>query len=349
MTAASTEAPAVSVCIVTGRRSQLLSACLDSLEKQLDAPPFEVLVISDGDASVAGVVRRHFPEARVALIERSLPGAARNWLIAEAHGDLLLFLDDDVVVEPHLLRHLVDLAERHPEAGVFGGPNETPPESTLFQTVQGAVLASIVGSGPVRRRYGQHPPGLADERFFTLCNLAVRRSVMVPFPHDLGCAEENGALAELADAGVLMFYDPKLVAFHERRGTWRGFARQMLKYGQGRGQLMVRNPRTVRPAYLAPSALLAYLVAAPVVALRWRLALAPAALYAAAVAAGAAKVSWTLRDARTAPLAAALIATVHAQYGAGVAVGAAGLIRRKVEAHEPEWVPFAESTSTRTR
>lgn len=333
---------AVSVCIVTGRRSDLLDACLASLEKQLDAPSFEVLVISDGDESVAAVVRRHFPDARVALIERSLPGAARNWLIAEARGELLLFLDDDVVVEPHLLRHLVELAERHPEAGVFGGPNETPPGSTRFQTVQGAVLASIVGSGPVRRRYGQHPAGVADERFFTLCNLAVRRSVMVPFPHDLVCAEENGALAELADAGVVMFYDPQLVAFHERRNSWHGFARQMLKYGQGRGQLMVRNPRTVRPAYLAPTGLLAYLVLAPFVALRWKTALVPAALYAAAVAAGAAKVAYTLRDPRTAPLAAALIATVHVQYGAGVAVGAAGMVR-SVEAHVPEWVPLPHS------
>lgn len=332
-------APEVSVCIVTGRRSVLLDACLASLEKQLDAPAFEVLVISDGDESVAEVVRRHFPDARVALIERSLPGAARNWLIAEAHGDLLLFLDDDVVVEPHLLRHLVALAAQHPEAGVFGGPNETPPGSTRFQTVQGAVLASIVGSGPVRRRYGQHPAGVADERFFTLCNLAVRRSVMVPFPHDLVCAEENGALAELADAGVTMYYDPELVAFHERRNTWSGFARQMLKYGQGRGQLMVRNPRTVRPAYLAPSALLAYLAVAPLAALCWRVVLAPAALYAAAVLAGAAKVAWTLGDARTAPLAAGLIGTVHVQYGAGVAMGIAGRLRT-AEAHVPEWMPL---------
>ena len=106
---------------------------------------------------------------------------------------------------------------------------------------------------------------------------------------------------------------------------------------------MVRNPRTIRPAYLAPSAFLAYLALAPIAALRWRIALLPAAVYAAAVAAGAAKVGWTLKDARTAPLAAGLISTVHVQYGAGVALGAVGLLR-SVENHVPEWVPLSHAS-----
>ena len=59
---------------------------------------------------------------------------------------------------------------------INASPNDTPPGSSRFQAVQGAVLASLVGSGPVRRRYGAHPPRHADERFFILCNLAVRRS-----------------------------------------------------------------------------------------------------------------------------------------------------------------------------
>jgi glycosyltransferase involved in cell wall biosynthesis len=328
----------ISVCIVTGRRAPLLDACLASLQAQVDAPAFEVLVISDGDPAVAAAVRTRFPQARVALIKRALPGAARNWLIAEAHGDLLLFLDDDVVVGPNLLARLARVAAEHSEAGVFGGPNETPPGSTLFQTVQGAVLASIVGSGPVRRRYGQHPAGPADERFFTLCNLAVRREVMVPFRKDLVCAEENGALAELADSGVLMFYDPTLVAYHERRSTYRGFARQMMKYGRGRGELILRNPRTLRPAYLVPSGLLAYLAVAPFASLVTPYALLPLALYLSAVAAGAVKVATTLRRPLTAPLAAGLIFTLHVQYGAGVVRGVIGR-RTRADDHEPEWVP----------
>ena len=46
-------APFVTICIVTGRRIPLLDACLASLQAQVDPPPFELLVCSDGDADVA--------------------------------------------------------------------------------------------------------------------------------------------------------------------------------------------------------------------------------------------------------------------------------------------------------
>ena len=168
--------PRISICIVTGRRLALLDACLASIEAQVDPPPYEVLVCSDGDREVADAVTARRPDARVCLVDRALPGAARNLLVDEARGDLLFFVDDDATLEPHALALLVDLADAHPEAGVFGGPNDTPPDSSRFEVVQGAALASILGSGPVRRRYGPHPAGPADERFFILCNLAVRRA-----------------------------------------------------------------------------------------------------------------------------------------------------------------------------
>ena len=58
-------------------------------------------------------------------------------------------------------------------------------------------------------------------------------------------------------------YDPHLLAYHSRRPIIRGFASQMYKYGTGRGQLVRRAPTTLRPAHLAPMAILLYLIAAP--------------------------------------------------------------------------------------
>jgi GT2 family glycosyltransferase len=186
--------PTISVCIVTSRRVEALSDCLASLAEQTAAPPTEVLVCANGDPAVEPVVRRWFPDAKVALVPHTRLGAARNTLIRQASGDLLLFLDDDVTAHPRLLQRLAEAAADHPEAAVFGGPNLNPPGSPLFEVVQGGVLASMVASGPVRRRYGTHPAGPADERFFTLCNLAVRRDLMVDFPADVTGGEENAVL-----------------------------------------------------------------------------------------------------------------------------------------------------------
>jgi GT2 family glycosyltransferase len=319
--------PLISVCVVSGRRTSFLDSCLASLQAQESPPAFEVLVAYDGRPSVEAVTRTHFPEATVMTKEGALPGAARNLLVRRAQGDWLLFLDDDVVTRPDLLRRLADLTQNHPDAAVFGGPNETPKGSSIFQWIQGAVLASVVATGPVRRRYGPHPEGPADERFFILCNLAVRRNAILPFPDDLVCAEENALLSEMSRRGMKMHYDPSLVVYHERRPALAAFAAQMLKYGRGRGQLLVRKPRTFRLAYVVPAGFVAYLVLLPPLARRSPLWLLPLGAYGAVVAAGAAKVARTLRLWRAAPLAAFLIAVVHICYGAGVWIGL--FMRRK--------------------
>lgn len=194
----------------------------------------------------------------------------------------------------------MDIAARYPELSVFGGPNDTPLDSSRFQAVQGAVLSSIVGSGPASRRYGARHVGFADERWFTLCNLAVRRSAMRPFVDHLVCAEDNAVLAELRRDGHRMRYDPTLRVFHVRRAQFESFAQQMLKYGRGRGELMRRDPTTIRAAYLAPAALLLYLAAAVVtaaldVAPDWTLG--PAVLYLALTIAASLRVARTLRPA----------------------------------------------------
>jgi glycosyltransferase involved in cell wall biosynthesis len=331
------DAPLVSVCIVTGRRRRLLEVCLESLSAQVDAPPFELLVCADADHDVAAAVHAWFPDARVALVDKSLPGAARNLLVERARGELLLFLDDDVLFEPHLLRRLADVAAAHPEAAVFGGPNLNPPLGSTFQTVQGAVLASLVATGPVRRRYGEHPPGPADERFFVLCNMAVRREAMLPFANDLLCAEENALLVEMRRRRLPMRYDPGLVVYHERRGTYRGFARQMFKYGRGRGQVLTRQAGSVRAAYLLPPVWLACLVLLPALALATPLAFVPLALYLLAVLLGAAKVAHSLGRPLVLPLAAILVVSVHTCYGAGIY---AGVLRRRraPTAPVPAWI-----------
>jgi glycosyltransferase involved in cell wall biosynthesis len=324
----------------------MLDAVLVDLAAQEGAPPFELLVCSDGDAGVRATVLARFPDAQVCEVRRALPGAARNLLVERARGDLLLFLDDDIRFEPELLARYARLADGHPDHAVFGGPNDTPPTSTRFQFVQGAALASMVGSGPVRRRYGAHPPGVADERFFILCNLAVRREAMVPFADDLVCAEENAVLAEMARRGATMYYSPDLAVYHERRPSLRGFAQQMHKYGRGRGQLLARRQRTFRPAYLAPTALLAYLLALPVLlVVAGPVAAVPGVLWLGAVAVSAAWIARTVRRPGDVGLAATLLVVLHLCYGSGVVRGALAW-RRAADPPQAAWAEPAQDAGS---
>ena len=95
-----------SVVVTTWRRPVLLRNTLTSLLCQ-SYPDYEVLVVCDGeDADVNAISRDLESEPRIRWVfhpvNRGLP-AARNTGAREASGDIVLFLDDDVIADPDLV------------------------------------------------------------------------------------------------------------------------------------------------------------------------------------------------------------------------------------------------------
>lgn len=98
----------VSVVIPTFNRRRVLERTLPSLLAQ-DFPPenYEVIVVVDGSTDgTAQMLRDCKPMCsfRVLDSEHRGPGAARNVGIRAAVGELVLFLDDDFICTPGLLR-----------------------------------------------------------------------------------------------------------------------------------------------------------------------------------------------------------------------------------------------------
>ena len=326
------ERPRLSVCITTRDRPELLASCLSSLLAQESAPPFELLVSCQGTPVAAEVVDALFPDATVGFVDGAHCGGARNFLVERSRGEWLLFLDDDVTCPSDLLASFVSIIDAHPNTDVVGGPNVTPDGSPLFEQVQGSVLSSFFATGPIRARYGAHRSGPADERSFNLCNLAIRRSVMVPFPSENVGGEETVVLSELARRGVRMHYDPSVAVAHARRPSLGQFARQIYKYGFGRGEAFVCHPNTRRTIHALPLLLIGWFVALPALAILVSpLFLASLGIYAAFVAAGGVRIGLTstvhgLARVRYAVTAMTLIVLVHLTYGVGL-IG--GMIRRR--------------------
>jgi len=95
--------PKVSVVIPTLDRPQLLDAALGSVAAQGVDGGIEAIVVNDGGASVAPVVRAWDEVMPVRLVEldrRSGPAAARNIGIECADGEYIAFLDDDDLFMP---------------------------------------------------------------------------------------------------------------------------------------------------------------------------------------------------------------------------------------------------------
>jgi glucosyl-dolichyl phosphate glucuronosyltransferase len=118
--------PEVSIVIPTRNRAGLLMDSLESILNREATAAFEVVVVdnaSDDDTAsvLEGVCGR---DRRVRAIHASTIGRAAALMagMEAASGAILLFTDDDVVVEPGWVDAYVDLFERRPNALLAGGP-----------------------------------------------------------------------------------------------------------------------------------------------------------------------------------------------------------------------------------
>ncbi|MBV8579719.1 MAG: glycosyltransferase family 2 protein [Candidatus Eremiobacteraeota bacterium] len=92
----------LSVVIATKDRAPMLDAALESLRAQENAPAVELVVVDNGSSDATPqVAQRH--GAVYEYVAEPHRGKARNAGIDRASGDVVLFVDDDVVTPPHFL------------------------------------------------------------------------------------------------------------------------------------------------------------------------------------------------------------------------------------------------------
>jgi glucosyl-dolichyl phosphate glucuronosyltransferase len=118
----------ITVILCTYNRCQSIGKALDSIAASAlpDSVNWEVLVVdnnsSDQTREVVSEVRRGYPGRFRYLFEpRSGKSHALNTGIREAHGDILVFVDDDVTVEPTWLENLTVVLRDNDEWAGAGG------------------------------------------------------------------------------------------------------------------------------------------------------------------------------------------------------------------------------------
>jgi GT2 family glycosyltransferase len=110
------------VCIANWNCSELLRACLNSLEDPSSATCAEVIVVDNGSGDgAADMVAREFPAVTLLRNPANLGFArASNQAAHCAGGRYLFFLNNDTLMPPGALRRLVEYADAHPDIGILG-------------------------------------------------------------------------------------------------------------------------------------------------------------------------------------------------------------------------------------
>ena len=94
-----------SIVIPTWNRQEMLMRVLAALEKQDDAPEFEVIVINDGSTDpTENIATMHWALPLTFRTQpNSGPGTARNHGVTLAKGKFVIFIGDDTVPERNFL------------------------------------------------------------------------------------------------------------------------------------------------------------------------------------------------------------------------------------------------------
>ena len=184
----------VSIVIPTYRRPEDLPQCLASILSQ-SVLPLEVIVAdNDTEKSAQATVRHYearFSAQQIALRyeasqKNSMP-FARNLGVRLSRGDIVLFLDDDVVLEGDYLNEILKVYEANPAAlGVQGYiPRVMKPRLWcrvffLYHVELDAcrVLPSVQVIYPLNLGV------IIPCEFLVGCNASYRRSILAEFPGD---------------------------------------------------------------------------------------------------------------------------------------------------------------------
>ncbi len=229
-----TRSPSLTIAICTHDRPALLERALESVVGQVAAPD-EILVVDNAPSRdvTRQLVRGRFPAVR--YVAEPVPGLdfARNRALAEAHGDIVCFLDDDAVAAPDwadaLRRNFAD-----PTVLICTGRIEPLSLETegqrLFEANGGFSRGADrvrLPEDAVRPLHGRPAPLIAWAISVGCgCSYAVRRDAAQALGGfdealDLGAVLPGGGDHDLLwralRSGGCVVYEPDALAWHEHR------------------------------------------------------------------------------------------------------------------------------------
>lgn len=241
----------LSVAVCSYNRSHSLARTLDSLVLMHTSGgvTWELIVVDNNSTDdTRATVERYADSLPIRYVFEAHQGLsmARNRAIREFRGDVLIFTDDDVVVEPNWLANYHSAVCQHPSAAYFGGKVLPfyPAGRPEWLTDDGERLALIDGL-LVRFHLGDtvHPFEPGEPTPFG-ASFALRRSLIAQvgeFRRDLGVTgsvpgrgEEAEYLARAIAVGATGVYVGTAVVNHAtdpRRLTLS----YLYKYGQQKG------------------------------------------------------------------------------------------------------------------
>jgi glycosyltransferase involved in cell wall biosynthesis len=226
---------------------------LDSLSAQT-VKPFELVIIEDGSKERCDHLLDHYRSfftIRYYYKENSGRSDTRNYGMARANGDYLLFFDSDVILPPFYFEKL----EATMAAGYcdcFGGPDAADSSFSPMQKAVSHAMTSFWTTGGIRG--GKAVMEKFCPRTF---NMGFSKEVyekVGDFKDMMG--EDIDLSIRIRNAGFSIRLIREVYVFHKRRIDLRRFYKQVNNFGQARIWLQIIHPGSLKLVHTAPAVLL---------------------------------------------------------------------------------------------
>ena len=174
-----------SIIILTHNQIEYTKKCIDSIFEHTKEP-FELIVVDNGSTDgtveyLESEVRSQHPEPRIEIIKNKENlgfAAGNNQGIAEAKGDYILLMNNDIVVTSGWLTRMIVCAERKPQIGIVGPVSNYVSGPQLVKEVN-YDTSSLTGLTEFAREFSEQYTGQAKPfwRVVGFCML-IKRAVI---------------------------------------------------------------------------------------------------------------------------------------------------------------------------
>ena len=251
--------PLVTVVIPTLKNLRRMIPCVDGVLNSRYRNIDVLVVNNDPEPGVIEqkLIDEFAQDGRVRYVHEPRVGVsnARNMAMEHAKGDIVIFADDDVVVDPNWIASIVDVFLTRPETACVTGPilaaeMETRAQHLLEQYggFDKGFQQEIFDMAEHRRDEPMYP--FDAGRFGSGANMAFRLDVfrqLGGFSTNLGPGtptwggEDIDLARRLVWSGHQLVYEPMAAVWHFHRRRWDDLTRTMYRYGVGLGAMLTNG------------------------------------------------------------------------------------------------------------
>lgn len=213
--------------ICTYNRAKYIGGLLESVAKNdLAKSAYEIVLVDNNSTDNTREICEAFAKAhkdvqfRYVLEPEQGLSAARNKGIKEAKGDVIVYIDDDALVDTDYLRTYAEWFEAHPETMACGGPIEPlyeTKEPSWMTPYTKALLTAWMNYGDKVREYpkGRYPGGgNAAYRKEVFDKVGLFNTALGRKGGDLMGSEEKDIFDKMHSLGMQVLYLPTPILHH---------------------------------------------------------------------------------------------------------------------------------------